>query len=171
MRQALKDSYLKIDADIKEFHKSKTDFSGSTLCTCIIKGRNLYVSNVGDSRTILISSSEILQLTRQQRPDDPFELARILMSGGRVFPLKYPDGKPNGPHRVWLPEVDFPGLAMSRSIGDSKLHQYGVTSQPDVVDITLKPNDRTLVIGSNGLFEYLSNQEVCDTIMQYYEMS
>ena len=123
----------------------------------LIKGRNLYAANVGDSRTILISSNEILQLTRQQRPDDPFELARIHISGGRVAPLKNPDGKPNGPHRVWLPEVDFPGLAMSRSIGDTKLHQYGVTAEPEIIDTTLKPNDCTIVIGSQGLFEHLTN--------------
>lgn len=38
---------------------------------------------------------------------------RILRAGGRVFSIGYSDGV-DGPPRVWLQDVDVPGLAMSR---------------------------------------------------------
>ena len=70
---------------------------------------------------------------------------------------------------MWTPEIEFPGLAVSRSIGDYKLHQYGVTHEPEIVEYQLKPGDCTLVIGSAPLFDYLTNQEVTDIVMQYYD--
>jgi hypothetical protein len=35
-----------------------------------------------------------------------------------------------GVHRVWLRNQDFPGLAMSRSIGDKLAHTVGVIPDP-----------------------------------------
>jgi serine/threonine protein phosphatase PrpC len=130
MKQVLANSYNTIDSDVRDIHSIKTDFSGTSLCTVLIKGKNICAANVGDSRAFLISSTEILPLTKQQRPDDPIEHARITQTGARVLPLKDLDGRVNGPHRVWLPEIDFPGLATSRSIGDYKLHQFGVNHEP-----------------------------------------
>lgn len=41
-----------------------------------------------------------------QKPDRPDEMARIQACGGRVFEWGVP--------RVWMRDVDMPGLAMSR---------------------------------------------------------
>lgn len=38
--------------------------------------------------------------------------------GGRVDTLPGPPDEDLGPQRVWLKDIDIPGLAMSRSIGD-----------------------------------------------------
>ena len=35
-----------------------------------------------------------------------------------------------GVHRVWIKDKDFPGLAMSRSIGDKLAHTVGVIPEP-----------------------------------------
>lgn len=35
-----------------------------------------------------------------------------------------------GPARVWLQEVDVPGLAMSRSLGDYVAQSVGVSPEP-----------------------------------------
>lgn len=46
-------------------------------------------------------------------------MKRILMCGGRIDAFKdYISGEEMGPKRVWLPNEEIPGLAMSRSIGD-----------------------------------------------------
>lgn len=37
-----------------------------------------------------------------------------------------------GPYRVWQRDVDMPGLAMSRSIGDIMAKQLGVIAEPDI---------------------------------------
>ena len=66
----------------------------------------------------------------------------------------------------------IPGLAMTRSIGDTIAGGVGVTSEPEVqVFSELKPQDKALVIASDGLFDRLSNQEIADIVMSqpYYD--
>ena len=42
-----------------------------------------------------------------------------------------------GPERVWKKGCNTPGLAMSRSIGDTEAHKIGVISEPDLKEIEL----------------------------------
>lgn len=46
--------------------------------------RTLIVANIGDSRAILSRGEEVVVLTRDQKPNDPIEHARIINAGGRV---------------------------------------------------------------------------------------
>ena len=39
------------------------------------------------------------------------------------------------PHRVFVKDHLFPGLAMSRAIGDGIAHQIGVVSEPEIVEV------------------------------------
>lgn len=39
-----------------------------------------------------------------------------------------------GPARVWLKNQDIPGLAMSRSIGDSVAGSVGVIADPEILE-------------------------------------
>ena len=64
MKQVLANSFHTLNMDVRAIHTTKSDFSGTCLCTVTIKGRTLYAANVGDSRAILIGANEILQLTR-----------------------------------------------------------------------------------------------------------
>jgi len=97
------------------------------------------------------------------KPDHPVEKERILKSGGRVFSVEYDDGV-DGPPRVWLAHMEIPGLAMSRSLGDTVAHTAGVISTPEMFSLTLTPEDRVLVWASDGLWEFMSNQEVLNLI-------
>jgi hypothetical protein len=61
------------------------------------------------------------------------ERNRIINSGGRVD--KYVNnGIKAGPYRVWVKGENYPGLAMSRSIGDLIATTVGVTSEPGNID-------------------------------------
>ena len=62
----------------------------------------------------------------------------LIAQGGRVFAVQYDDGV-DGPARVWLQHMDIPGLAMSRSLGDSVAHQAGVISEPELFEKKLSP--------------------------------
>lgn len=67
--------------------------------------------------------------------------------------------------RVWLGNMDVPGLAMSRSLGDVIAHTAGVSSEPEFTEYDFNPNNREdliLVMASDGLWEFMSNQEVMD---------
>jgi serine/threonine protein phosphatase PrpC len=89
--------------------------------------------------------------------------ARIEAKGGRVFAVEYDDGV-DGPARVWLGHMDVPGLAMSRSLGDAVAHSAGVSSEPEFFEYDFNPNreDLILVMASDGLWEFMTDQEVID---------
>ena len=48
----------------------------------------------------------------------------------------YDDGKEGGPFRVWMKGCDYPGIAMSRSIGDKIAHNIGVINEPEIMEFT-----------------------------------
>jgi serine/threonine protein phosphatase PrpC len=57
-----------------------------------------------------------------------------------------------------MKDADLPGLAMSRSLGDRVAQQCGVTAEPEVSQYDIKPEDKFMVIASDGVWEFLSNQ-------------
>ena len=99
------------------------------------------------------------------------EADRILKRGGRIDSFRdyYNNGEPIGPQRVWLMNEDIPGLAMSRSMGDRVAHSVGVTAEPETKEFTLSLNDKFIVIASDGVWEFLSNEDVAQIILPFYE--
>ena len=80
------------------------------------------------------------------------------------------DGEEIGPFRVWDKTQDKgPGLAMSRSIGDGQAKNLGVLSEPDIFEYTLNEGDKFIVCASDGVWEYLSNDDVMNTVKDVYE--
>lgn len=77
-------------------------------------------------------------------------------------------GQPVGPARVWMQGQDAPGLAMSRSLGDEIAHSIGVNCSPEVSRFTLGPDDKFLVVASDGVWEYLSNEEVGRIVWPFF---
>lgn len=65
-----------------------------------------------------------------------------------------------GPERV-MDKQGMGGLAMSRSLGDLRLHPY-VISQPEVVERKLDSRDKVLVLASDGVWDHVSSQEAVD---------
>ena len=58
---------------------------------------------------------------------------------------------------------------MTRSIGDMAATSVGVTAKPEVMYFpNLTPNDKILVMGSDGLFDRFSNDEIMHTIVKSY---
>eukprot|EP00736_Rhodelphis_marinus_P010747 Rmarinus@m.13799 len=142
--------------------------SGSTAVTALRRGDELYVANVGDSRCVLgRDEGGVLRctpLTRDHKPDREDERQRIIRAGGGVEPVRAFNGQYMGPHRVWAKKQLAGGLAMSRAIGDTNMHNYGVTSEPEVVRHRVGGNDRFIVLGSDGVFDHLSNDQVMEIV-------
>ena len=66
-----------------------------------------------------------------------------------------------GPLRVWMKNKQVPGLAMTRSIGDLVATSVGVTFEPEIKVIqNLNPQDKALVLASDGIWDRISNDEV-----------
>ena len=140
--------------------------SGSTAVLTFINNDKIICVNVGDSRAILISENEnkIIPLSRDHKPDLPEEKKRIIMSGGRVDKIFG-----MGPFRVWFKDAEYPGLAMSRSIGDGYAHKIGVIDEPEILEFNLnvvKP--KAIILASDGVFEFVKNEEIKDIVGKYF---
>ena len=108
------------------------------------------------------------QMTLDQKPEDPKELERILQCGGVVMRLEDDEGRKVGPYRVWKVENVYPGIAMSRSLGDSLAHEIGVISTPLTSKRRIEDSeDFFIVIGSDGIWDTMENQEVVDFVEAY----
>ncbi|KAK9673482.1 hypothetical protein RND81_12G170200 [Saponaria officinalis] len=166
---ALKETFLKafriMDRELR-VHPSVDCFcSGTTAVTLIKQGLDLVIGNVGDSRAVLgtrnkDNSLTAVQLTVDLKPNLPAEAERIKKCRGRVFALRdEPDVS-----RVWLPNSDSPGLAMSRAFGDFCLKDFGVIAVPDVSYRRLTEKDEFIVLATDGIWDVLSNTEVVNIV-------
>lgn len=96
--------------------------SGSTCVICFVFRAKCFIANVGDSRAVLVRDTGTVvahALSCDHKPNLPEEQERILKCNGRIEPFQDSQGRPKGPPRVWLKHEQLPGLAMSRSMGDS----------------------------------------------------
>lgn len=160
--------------------------SGTTAITIMMRGRDIYVGNVGDSRAVGAAKEEngnviAISLSIDQTPYREDELRRVKQCGARVQTLDQMDGLKNpfdecwgkeedddgDPPRLWLPGERYPGTAFTRSIGDGVAETIGVYANPEIQKRSLTKDDLFLVICSDGVFEFISSQQVVDIVNQY----
>ncbi|XP_019051664.1 PREDICTED: probable protein phosphatase 2C 72 [Nelumbo nucifera] len=153
-----------IDKELKLHENLDCSCSGTTAVVIIKQAEDLVIANLGDSRAILGTMTEdglvAVQLTTDLKPSLPKEAERIKKNSGRIFSLK------NEPHiqRVWLPNDNFPGLAMTRAFGDFKLKNHGIIAIPEITHHRLSVNDQFLVLATDGVWDVLSIKEVTSIV-------
>lgn len=135
-------------------------------------GEKILCANVGDSRAILVKEYlgiyKIIPLSIEQKPDDPEESKRIIENGGEICQFEE-DGETFGPYRVWKKGKPYPGITLSRSIGDLVATTLGVVPVPNFFEETIDCDTKFIVIASDGLWEFLSNKNVAEIVMFYYK--
>ena len=58
---------------------------------------------------------------------------------------------------------------MSRSLGDYTAHSVGVTHVPVIEHFELQPDDQILIVASDGIWEFMSNQNVANIALAHYD--
>ncbi|KAK8794395.1 hypothetical protein WA171_003518 [Blastocystis sp. BT1] len=158
---------------VSSLQEADTILSGCTAnIGCLyydILGRLCYSSVfIGDSESVMVvrknNGSRIqLALSEIHNPSDPKEKERIERYKGYVKELKIHPAVPAVP-RVFMDEqCTRGGLAMSRSIGDQLMHEFGVSSELAKKQVYLSdyPNTEILiVIGSDGLLGYMKKDKI-----------
>jgi serine/threonine protein phosphatase PrpC len=159
MAAGLKDQFKKMQnliATASRTKKLSAEMSGTTCSIAFhdtVKGE-LTVAHVADSTIVMgkRKGDKLVgtKLTRDHKPDLPDERKRIEASGGRVVF----DGYAN--HRVYAKNGRYPGLNMSRCMGDLLGHSdAGCSAEPEVNTIKLEPDDEVLLVCSDGVWEFL----------------
>ena len=148
------------------------DSSGSCGIIAMIKDKKLIIANVGDSRLVLFKNGLVSFTTEDHKPGSDTEKKRIESAGGKIyqtpslFPL-YQNGK-----EIEIPWRVLPGrLSVSRTFGDieAKDERFGgmkgvVVALPDITEIELNDEFNFIVIGCDGIFDVLSNEELLECI-------
>ena len=180
----ISEAFYRTHIDIKERLKIDHDTSGSTVCTIFVYDNILYCANIGDSRALMCSyifnrnKWECKQLTIDHKPNVTAESNRIRVLNGKVERAKDDKGEPVGPFRVWYKDSSTtintegigPGLAMSRSIGDASAKAIGVCCEPELFEYHLHRDNKFIVIGTDGLWDNLTNEEVLCIGSECYDM-
>mmetsp|Transcript_28972 Transcript_28972/g.67093 ORF Transcript_28972/g.67093 Transcript_28972/m.67093 type:complete len:637 (+) Transcript_28972:43-1953(+) len=162
---ALTDAFLKVDVDLL----STTDANaGACACICALAGNTLVCANIGDCRALVgKANGQVVCLTEDHRPSRPSERRRVEEAGGIIM-----HGRVYGI------------LAVSRSFGDREFKRTmqeltgqegeaaqcayvqnpktvltSVTAIPEIRTHTLTPEDDFILIGCDGLFDAMSNEE------------
>mmetsp|Transcript_31397 Transcript_31397/g.50694 ORF Transcript_31397/g.50694 Transcript_31397/m.50694 type:complete len:438 (-) Transcript_31397:351-1664(-) len=174
--ESIKDAFIKTDKDMKREYKDRVGYSGTTALTALLIGNDLYVANAGDSRAVMATVTEqngiqcvkAVELSDDHKPDLPEERKRIEKCGGRVEPARDMEtGEYFLPMRVWLKQVNLPGLAMSRSLGDAVSHTIGVTAEAEVRHVKIDRNaDKFLILATDGVWEFMTSQQAVDCVVQ-----
>ena len=160
--KALHEGFLHCCALLKQ-QNFDTACSGTTCIFLAIHQGYIHCANVGDSRAVLGTTTETgviaTDLSHDHKPDKPEEKRRLLKFRARIGSDVTPHGHPDGPLRVWVEGGTFPGLAMTRVLGDWPASQAGVISAPEVVSRALSLEDKFVVAATDGVWEMVSSGE------------
>jgi serine/threonine protein phosphatase PrpC len=177
---------LKCSGDIEHCDKS-----GSCALVSILFDNKIYIANLGDSRAIMSmnSGTKVKQLTNDHKPDNPKEFERVIKNGSKIYiddnddPHRDPSklnfikdkaelekSKSNNKSNEEMIFRVYPSdLAVTKSIGDikAKKKEFGgkqgsIINKPDIFIHDINSTDDFLVMGCDGIFDDLSNQEVSD---------
>ena len=167
---------------------SEMDCSGSCALVTIVFDNRIYIGNIGDSRAILSSNNgkTIKSLTTDHKPNDIKEYERAIKNGSKIYIdkddekiyiteqqqiekyIKKNNKKNNGNEEEILVFRESPSdLAVMRAIGDikAKKKEYGanpgsIISKPDVFVYNCVNNDDFIIMGCDGIFDDLSNEQI-----------
>jgi serine/threonine protein phosphatase PrpC/CRP-like cAMP-binding protein len=196
-QQAALKAHVECNAAMHADSAIDDSLSGTTAISVYFHGRRnrITICNVGDSRAIIGKQSgrslKAFPLSRDQTPYRRDERARIRATGARILSLDQIDGlepindhedssnndddlelgeeldEGGDPPRVWSPNGDYPGTAFTRSLGDAMAEDLGVFAEPEMLTREIKAEDRVIVIASDGIYEFLTNQSVVDICAKF----
>ena len=149
-----------------------SDSSGSCGIMAMIQNNKIIIANVGDSRLVLFKNGKVFFATEDHKPNTETEKKRIKNAGGEIyqtftyFPLRQNGREIEAPWRV------LPGrLSVSRTFGDveAKDPKFGgiggvVMALPDITEFDLDDEFNFMVIGCDGIFDVLSNEEILECV-------
>lgn len=144
-------SFSIINAEI--LNKINEGNDGSTASVVIIQKKKLksgnyvryiYTGNVGDSKIYLLQKNgNSVLLSKDHNCLDQLEVDRIKKSNGLVFNKRV-----------------FGCLAITRSIGDKEMKDYGVISEPSTFQRLITEKDNYIIIASDGIWDIVSENDL-----------
>ena len=131
--------------------------TGCTACVMSVDEtkKKLYFANAGDSRVVMCKKGVAYAQSEDHKPDMKSEKDRILNAEGWVT-----DGRVKG------------NLNLTRGFGDLEYKQNKklkpeeqmITANPDIKEVNFEDDIEFVIIGCDGIWDCLKNQEACDFV-------
>ena len=105
-------------------------------------------------------NTKVLTLTEDHSPEKPKERMRVKATGARVMATR----QEANIMRIWPggTVVASTGLALSRSLGNFEMREWGVIPVPDILEFNLGKNDAFFFLTSDGLSDIFPAQEMAE---------
>eukprot|EP00547_Thalassionema_nitzschioides_P018548 CAMPEP_0194243066 /NCGR_PEP_ID=MMETSP0158-20130606/8404_1 /TAXON_ID=33649 /ORGANISM="Thalassionema nitzschioides, Strain L26-B" /LENGTH=397 /DNA_ID=CAMNT_0038978285 /DNA_START=347 /DNA_END=1540 /DNA_ORIENTATION=+ len=150
LASALRAAFQAVETEVID--EAEMQYQGSTAVTVTIHeekdgSRTLLSANVGDSRAVLCRGGTALDLTRDHKPNDERERARIQEMGEKIEWDNF--GKV---HRVR-------NLSLSRAIGDSFAKPV-VSPEVDIKLFRVHDDDEFVIVASDGVWDVMTSEQV-----------
>ena len=131
--------------------------TGCTACVLSIDETNkkLYFANAGDSRVVMCKNGVAYPQSEDHKPEMESEKTRIYKADG------------------WISEGRVKGnLNLTRGFGDLEYKQNKnlkpeeqmITANPDIKEVNFEKDIEFIIIGCDGIWDCLKNQEACDFV-------
>ena len=158
------------------------------ITVCNVGDSRAIVGSIVEGNDSGVSNLKAFPLSRDQTPYRRDERIRIRATGARVLSLDQIEGlepiipedeeaddlelgeeldEGGDPPRVWSPHGEYPGTAFTRSLGDAIAEELGVFAEPEMLTREITSQDKILVLASDGVFEFLTNQSVLDICAKF----
>lgn len=157
VKNGIKTGFLSLDDKLRSMPEvmSGQDKSGSTAVGAIVSPKYIFFANCGDSRAVLSKAGKCSFSTTDHKPVNPIEKERIQKAGGSVMIQRV-----NG------------SLAVSRALGDFEYKNVEgmgpceqlVSPEPEIFAEERDPADEFLVLACDGIWDVMSNEDLCDFI-------
>ena len=156
MVSALRAAFEAIDTEV--LGKDTMKYQGSTaVAVAIYEGndgsRTLVSANVGDSRAVLCRQGKAVDMTRDHKPSDERERARIENMGEQIEWDNY-----SKVHRV-------KNLSLSRAIGD-RFAKPTVSGEAEIKLFPVREGDEFILLASDGLWDVMTSEQVVEFVHQ-----
>ena len=177
-----------------------SNFSGSCALIAVVFDNKIYIGNIGDSRAIIsiCEGTKVKQLTMDHKPDNVKEFERALKNGSKIYlddnddvdidetkihfikdkiELEKMKAVKENSTEEKIFRVYPSDLAVMRTIGDikAKKKEYGgipgtIINIPEIFIYDINSNDDFIVLGCDGIFDDLSNEEVINAAWMAYKL-
>lgn len=169
----LSEAFRKVQAMIETATRTKqinATMSGTTASVIVHRhiDNMLFIAHCGNSRCALAKRKgdgdgwKVIPLTEDHKPNLLEEKQRIERNGGQVT---Y-DGFAN--HRVYARGHRYPGLSISRALGDLMgYYDAGISADPTVKAQQLNADDEILIMGTKGVWAFIDEKEAANIIKPF----
>ena len=157
---AMTQAFLATDRIIAEREKEESaksykgaNFGGTVAVVAYVNKNTLVLGNLGDAHAVLDRNGIAERLSHAHRVCDPQEARRIRQAGGQITRRQDDVARVRGE------------LAVARALGDTRLKDW-VIAEPSIREVVLGQGDERLIMGCDGLWDYLTDQGAVDLLRQ-----